>query len=199
MSFRVNLFMYSLEETSRPNESSKTFQGRLETQSLIWGDLERPCSTPQNSRWTPSNSSRPSMKKQNLVMSFSRLAILCRILRSSGRCHASWLSCLIVFGHRSVHVDSMRSGSCRKISYSNVCRRPCQDFCMGVPALQKKCLAMTTGLEEDQIDNAWRVCGWSVTNFMSVDLPEPGLPETQKKPSPFRSHPSRLPVLDSSR
>lgn len=47
---------------------------------------------------------------------------------------------------------------------------------------------MTIFSEPAHSDKSSRVLGSSVMNFIKVDLPDPGFPETQKTPLPVLSH-----------
>lgn len=114
----------------RLNTRSKTLRGRVDTHSLMWAVAARNVSTSTTSSSMPSYSSSPSMKKQNLIGSWSCSAMSRSVDSSSA---LSQLSNLL----RPFATCGMMLGELRRISKMTVRRRPTRDFCKLKPWFQK--------------------------------------------------------------
>src|ERR1700761_1550225 len=128
------------------------------------------------------------MKKHILTRTWSDVARTRSAAASSETDHGSAAVC-----HRPLLAAAQRLGLARETTYGRPRRRsksrdwrsPCQDFWIGVPAIQKKCAAIASVPDEPaQPVSSSLVRGCLAMNFMNVDFPDPGLPEIQNVPLP---------------
>ena len=157
---------------------SNAVQGRDETMTLAFPKelswfkaLERRmCSL------SGCSSSKPSTKKQS-CLSLAETAAY-RHPHSPFSCHFETSESDL---HREGQAVGTRARSACKTWYSSDCSSPCCDLCVVDPATQQKWLAMMESLgsaDFHSLSGPWlRLSRY----FMSVDLPEAGLPCIQKK------------------
>lgn len=96
----------------------------------------------------------------------------------------TWRYSEVILRQCSGRVDSIRSGRCFRRSCRSDLTRPPRDFYSLFPARQKKKLTMTSSLPLAKWLNSSLSQLLSHRNFISVDLPDPSLPEMWKIPEP---------------
>ena len=183
------------------NASSKITQGLLETHAFTLECLIRSLKRAMRSWWGPSNSSKPSTKKQSLVVLLASWTAT-----RSARCNScSVHSCESSSKrHNASHLLGAtlgtKWGSFCKIWYKRVRRRPSWVIWYWTPELQKKnvtvmkselpahslrCFAHRDPKSNSSLTRSGPIkvpsVGVSVWHmyFISVDFPEPALPVIQ--------------------
>ena len=139
-----------------PNAFTKAFHGRLETQSLKFGQAAKCRKIPIISVSIPPYSSRPSMKNQNFAGKMLCSTICSNTCMSSLRSHGSEIVESVIC-HLLGQIDGIKAGHCLSIWYSKVWRRPLCDFCIGNPAFQKKWCAVISFIGPAQVRRACKV------------------------------------------
>src|SRR3569833_55027 len=194
MSDLVSSCSWSLGQAE--NRSRKISHSRLETQSLMSTGLR---DIHRKNNWiilslSPLYSSMPSMKNTLLCFSYTRgrsmIDASARWTASDGICPTS--SCSLTSSHSSGKTSGIRSGHWRNTECKRADSNPTSVFCASEPGIQKKKCEKTSCFGPDHFRRYPVVASLLHRNFIKVDLPAPGFPETKNMPRPSESHVVRV-------
>jgi len=138
ISWRVRSSSFSIRRGDWPNASLKSNHGRLEAHILIIGESERTWRALIRSLHSPSYSSSPSMKKQNLVECSVCFLSSEKDFKSSSVVQGSILSSKPSIVVHLVRIYGIMTGHCRSISKSRIVKRPLGTSAFGFPHSKRR-------------------------------------------------------------